>query len=106
MGLRKRTESTSASSLPDFVPCGIQAAVVNPCASNNYRSAGAIKFISDVNSYKWFILEVNTRLQVKHGITGMVFGLKIVQFMTILVRFPAQDQDTDIVHLADIPQLE
>ena len=34
-----------------------------------YTSAGTVEFIFDAPSKKFYFLEVNTRLQVEHGIT-------------------------------------
>ncbi len=46
-----------------------------------YRSAGTVEFIFDSNTRKFYFLEVNTRLQVEHGITELITGLDIVSIM-------------------------
>jgi acetyl-CoA carboxylase biotin carboxylase subunit/propionyl-CoA carboxylase alpha chain len=46
-----------------------------------YTSAGTVEFIFDSASKKFYFLEVNTRLQVEHGITELITGLDIVGIM-------------------------
>jgi acetyl-CoA carboxylase biotin carboxylase subunit/propionyl-CoA carboxylase alpha chain len=46
-----------------------------------YRSAGTVEFIFDSASRKFYFLEVNTRLQVEHGITELITGMDIVGLM-------------------------
>lgn len=46
-----------------------------------YTTAGTVEFIFDALSKKYYFLEVNTRLQVEHGITELITGLDIVGIM-------------------------
>ena len=46
-----------------------------------YQSAGTVEFIFDSSTKKYYFLEVNTRLQVEHGITELITGLDIVGIM-------------------------
>ncbi|WP_203299881.1 urea carboxylase [Marinobacter sediminum] len=49
-----------------------------------YRSAGTVEFIYDPDTTKFYFLEVNTRLQVEHGVTEQVYGVDIVRWMVEL----------------------
>lgn len=46
-----------------------------------YTTAGTVEFIFDSSRKKFYFLEVNTRLQVEHGITELISGLDIVGIM-------------------------
>jgi acetyl/propionyl-CoA carboxylase alpha subunit len=46
-----------------------------------YSSAGTVEFIFDSSTKNFYFLEVNTRLQVEHGITELITGLDIVGIM-------------------------
>ncbi len=46
-----------------------------------YTTAGTVEFLFDSATQKYYFLEVNTRLQVEHGITELITGVDIVGIM-------------------------
>ncbi|GAA5131626.1 urea carboxylase [Luteolibacter yonseiensis] len=81
---QKVFEETPAPDLPDRTRTALHAAAVKLGESVNYRSAGTVEFIYDADRDDFFFLEVNTRLQVEHGVTELVTGIDLVEWMVRL----------------------
>lgn len=62
-------------------------------ANTHYRNAGTVEFIYDEESQNFYFLEVNTRLQVEHGITEAVYDVDLVEMMIKLAANELGDLD-------------
>ena len=81
---QKVIEETPAPRLSDATRQALQATAVRLCQAVNYRSAGTVEYVYDDQAQQFWFLEVNTRLQVEHGVTEMVYGVDIVRWMVEL----------------------
>lgn len=78
---QKVVEECPAPNLPEAQRQAMQATAAKLLASVNYRNAGTVEFIYDAREQKFYFLEVNTRLQVEHGVTEEVWGVDLVEWM-------------------------
>jgi len=78
---QKIIEEAPSPSIDDVVRHDICDTAVRLMQSIGYSSAGTVEFLFDSDTCKFYFLEVNTRLQVEHGITELVTGVDIVSLM-------------------------
>ncbi|OYV36313.1 MAG: urea carboxylase [Rhodospirillales bacterium 20-64-7] len=78
---QKVVEESPAPNLPTVTLAALQDAAVALAGSVNYESAGTVEFVYDAQAQKFYFLEVNTRLQVEHGVTEEVYGVDLVRWM-------------------------
>jgi urea carboxylase len=78
---QKVLEETPAPNLPAGMAEALCAAAIKLAKAVSYRSAGTVEFVYDSAAERFYFLEVNTRLQVEHGVTEQVWGVDLVRWM-------------------------
>jgi urea carboxylase len=78
---QKVIEETPVPGLDEAVAQQMRASAELLGNAVNYASAGTVEFLYDADTSAYFFLEVNTRLQVEHGVTEQVTGLDLVEMM-------------------------
>ena len=84
---QKVIEETPAPGLTERLRSQLCEAAVRLGSAVQYRSAGTVEFIVDADRMAgadpgaFYFLEVNTRLQVEHGVTEAVTGIDLVAWM-------------------------
>ncbi|SBS35001.1 Acetyl-/propionyl-coenzyme A carboxylase alpha chain [Marinomonas spartinae] len=78
---QKVVEECPAPNLTDEVRKQLHQTAELLLSSVQYRNAGTVEFIYDMDTDEFYFLEVNTRLQVEHGVTEMVYGVDLVEWM-------------------------
>jgi urea carboxylase len=78
---QKVVEETPAPGISEATRSSLLAAAVRLGELASYRNAGTVEFIYDETRGEFYFLEVNTRLQVEHGVTEEVTGVDLVEWM-------------------------
>ena len=74
---QKVIEEAPASNLSDRLRQELCDAAVTIAKAAKYLSAGTVEFLVTPNE-KFYFLEMNTRLQVEHGVTELITGIDLV----------------------------
>ena len=80
---QKVIEETPAPGLTHAVRKHLLDTAVRLGKAVQYQSAGTVEFVFDANNGEFYFLEVNTRLQVEHGVTEEVTGIDLVEWMLL-----------------------
>ena len=81
---QKIVEESPAPGLAPDVLDRMLACAVSLTAGQRYRGAGTVEFILDAESQAFYFLEMNTRIQVEHGVTEAVTGRDLVRDQILL----------------------
>ena len=72
------------------------------CAHVDYECAGTVEFLMDMESGKFYFIEVNPRVQVEHTVTEEVTGIDIVQAQILIAEGKSLSEATGKASQYDI----
>ena len=72
------------------------------CAHVDYECAGTVEFLMDMDSQKFYFIEVNPRVQVEHTVTEEVTGIDIVQAQILIEEGKSLPEATGVASQADL----
>jgi acetyl-CoA carboxylase biotin carboxylase subunit len=76
---QKILEEAPAPGLPERLAERVGVAAVRGAKAIDYSTVGTFEFLLD-ESGQFFFIEMNTRIQVEHGVTEMVTGIDLVKW--------------------------
>ncbi len=80
---QKVIEETPVPGLEPKVADAIRDSAILLGQAVKYANAGTVEFLLDADTGAYYFLEVNTRLQVEHGVTEQVTGFDLVEMMLL-----------------------
>jgi urea carboxylase len=78
---QKVIEETPAPHLSEDTRQNLMQTAIRLGETVNYANAGTVEYLFDTDTGAFYFLEVNTRLQVEHGVTEEVTGVDLVEWM-------------------------
>jgi acetyl-CoA carboxylase biotin carboxylase subunit len=75
---QKMIEEAGDLGLPESVTAEMSAAAVRLAESVHYSSAGTVEFLFDTTTARFYFMEMNTRIQVEHPVTEMIYGRDLI----------------------------
>jgi pyruvate carboxylase len=83
---QKVVEVAPSINLPFALRKEICDAAVRLCKPINYKAAGTVEFLIDLDKHEFFFIEVNPRIQVEHTVTEVVTGIDLVKAQILVAQ--------------------
>lgn len=82
---QKMIEETPSPAVDPVLRKEMQKATVVAAKACGYRNAGTVEFLLD-NQKHFYFMEMNTRIQVEHGITELISGIDLVKSQLLIAK--------------------
>jgi acetyl-CoA carboxylase biotin carboxylase subunit len=76
---QKLVEEAPAPFIPDDKRESLRSAAIRLATHLDYRGAGTVEFLVDAQTFDFYFLEMNARIQVEHPVTEAVTGIDLVE---------------------------
>ncbi len=94
---QKLLEEAPARCLTPELRAEMGAAAIRAAQAVGYENAGTVEFLLDPDGRHFYFMEMNTRLQVEHGITELITGVDLVrQQLRIASGLPLELKQADV----------
>jgi acetyl-CoA carboxylase, biotin carboxylase subunit len=94
---QKLVEEAPAPAIPDDKRSAIEQAAVNLTRHLNYRGAGTVEFLVDAETFDFYFLEMNARIQVEHPVTEAITGVDLIEQQLLIAGGAALSLTQDMV---------
>jgi acetyl-CoA carboxylase, biotin carboxylase subunit len=94
---QKLVEEAPAPAMPDDKRTAIEQAAVNLTRHLNYRGAGTVEFLVDAETFDFYFLEMNARIQVEHPVTEAITGVDLIEQQLLIAGGAALSLTQDMV---------
>jgi acetyl-CoA carboxylase, biotin carboxylase subunit len=94
---QKLVEEAPAPAIPDDKRTAIEQAAINLTRHLNYRGAGTVEFLVDAETFDFYFLEMNARIQVEHPVTEAITGVDLIEQQLLIAGGAALSLTQDMV---------